>query len=242
VRRRQLNPRQRQGLLLVVIAAVGLLGVLLLIANYVSGVSKQVGPKISVLELTRPVAVYSTVSEADLGEVSLPEKWAPRTALRDPSQVGQLVAGTDLPSGTILQQGMLIAPPALTNGFREIAILVDEETGVAGQIVPGSKVDVVANYAGNNQGVSPSTQVVVSQVTVLGVGSATAPGRTAAQAPTQSTSGQNGGLPVTLLLTPGQVLKVSYAESFAQKVRLSLVAPGTLGHGPKLKPYQPSTP
>ena len=39
-RRRQLNPRQRQGLLLVVIAPVGLLGVFLLIANYVSSVRR----------------------------------------------------------------------------------------------------------------------------------------------------------------------------------------------------------
>jgi len=31
--RRQLNPRQRQGLLLVVVAAVGLIGVFVLVAN-----------------------------------------------------------------------------------------------------------------------------------------------------------------------------------------------------------------
>jgi hypothetical protein len=32
---------------------------------------------------------------------------------------------------------------------------------------------------------------------------------------------------------------VAYAESFAQKVWLSLVAPGTTGPQPQLPPYQP---
>jgi hypothetical protein len=44
---------------------------------------------------------------------------------------------------------------------------------------------------------------------------------------------------VTLALTPQQVQEVAYAESFAQKVWLSLVAPGTTGTEPQLPPYKP---
>lgn len=225
------------------IAGVGLIGVVLLIANYVSTVGKQVGPKINILMLTQPVAAYSPIPQSALREVSVPVKWAPSNALRDPSQTGTLVAGVALPPGTELQQGMLIAPPALSGDLREVAVLVDAETGVAGQLTAGSHVDVIADYAGDtSRGIRPSTKVVVSQVTVSGIGTPTTAG---SSPPPTVPSGshavtQSQGLPVTLLLTPGQVLKVSYAESFAQKVRLSLVPPGTFGQPPRLRPYQPA--
>lgn len=233
--KRQLSPRQRQGLLLVVIAAVGLLGVFLLIANYVSGVAKQVGPKINVLVLTAPVAQFQSLSPSVLGEVSLPAKWAPRNALRDPTQTGGLVAGIALPSGTELQQGMLVAPPALQPGQQEIAILVAADTGDAGRISPGSLVTIVATFQGNNQGIKPSSRVVVADVKVLSVGTPAASGGSAAAAGPAT----NQELPVTFALTPSQVLRVSYAATFAQKVRLSLVAPDTTGPPARPSPYRP---
>ncbi len=237
MRRRQLNPRQRQGLLLVVIAASGLVGVFLLIASYVSDVAKQVGPKVNILMLTAPVAAYQPLPTGALGEVSVPAKWAPRNALGNPGQAAGLVAGVALPAGTELEQGMLIAPPALPPGSREIAVMVDTETGVAGQITPGSLVDVIASYAGNQQGKKSSTRMVVSRVRVLNIGTPTTPGGSSAGVPSQA-GAQNQGVPVTFSLSPEQVLKVSYAESFAQKVRLSLLAPGTTGRA-TLGPYQP---
>jgi pilus assembly protein CpaB len=236
VRRRQLNPRQRQGVLLVAIAAVGLIAVFVLISGYVSGVSKQVGPKIEVLELTSPVTQYQPLTSNMLSEVSVPAKWAPRNSLRDPSQLAGLVAGVALPAGTRLQQGMLIAPPALKPGQQEIAIYVDPETGVAGEITPGSLVNIIATFQSSKNGTtSNSARVVVPDAKVLSVGAATTqsgPSTTSSQG-----SVQNQVLPVTFALTAQQVLQVSYAESFAQKVRLSLVAPGS---GPtKVAPYQP---
>ena len=45
---------------------------------------------------------------------------------------------------------MLIAPPQLAPGQRELAILVDAETGVAGKIGPDSIVDVIATYPGGD--------------------------------------------------------------------------------------------
>ena len=81
--RRQMNPRQRQGLLLVVLAAVGLIGVFLLVASYVSSVSKQVGPKVDVLTLVRPLSAYQPVTSADLGVVAAsPEMGARHRAER----------------------------------------------------------------------------------------------------------------------------------------------------------------
>lgn len=223
-----MNPRQRQGLLLVVIAAAGLLGVFLLIANYVSGVSKQVGPKSQVLVLIKPLPAYQTVSAADLGVVEIPQKWAPTNALGAAGQALGLVSDVALPSGTELEQGMLTSQPALQPGNLEMAITVDAETGVAGQIIPGSLVDIVATYGGGSVTARNSAQIVVADAKVLGVGQLT------------GGSASGGAVPVTFSLSPQDVLKVSYAESFASKVRLTLVAPGPATTAPALPPYSPS--
>jgi pilus assembly protein CpaB len=210
--------------------------VFFLIAGYVSDISKQVGPKIEVLELTAPVAAYQPITASMLGEVAVPARWAPPNALRDPSQAIGLVSTVALPGGTELERSMLGPPPALQPGEREIAIMVDAESGVAGQISPGSQVDIVATFSGNNQGAKSSARVIVPDARVLDVGTPTVAGGSATGS--SAPSGQSQVVPVTFALTPDQVLAVSYAESFAQKVRLSLVAPGT-GSAVQPRPYQP---
>lgn len=235
-----MNPRQRQGLLLVVIAAAGLVGVFVLIASYVSNVARQVGPKTHVLELSQAVSTYEPFSSNVLREVSIPEKWAPQNALTDPVQTQGLVAASSLPAGTYLQQGMLEPPPTLTAGQREIAILVDPETGVAGQIAPGDLVDIIATFQGNGQGTRNSAQVVVPSAKILQIGTpTTGGGSTSASSSGGGSAVSDQVIPVTFSLTPEQVLRVSYAESFAQKVRLSLVAPGSSGQPVTPPTYQP---
>ncbi len=235
---RQMNPRQRQGLLLVVIAAVGLIGVFLLIASYVSSISKQVGPKVGLVELAQPLSPYQPVTPGSLQVVSLPAKWAPPNALRDPSQALGLVSSVALPQGTVVEQGMLNPAPALQRGQREIAILIDGESGVAGQVVPGSMVDVVGTFKGNSLGSRSSARVIVAGARVLGVGVPTANAGPPVLSAAKSTSATSV-VPITFAFTPEQVLAVSYAESFADRVRLSLVAPGSTGPPGNLQPYSP---
>src|SRR6185437_10870346 len=134
VMRRQMNPRQRQGLLLVVVAAAGLIGVFVLVANYVSSVSKQVGPKVDVLTLVRPLQAFKQITTADLGFVALPQRWVPGTALRDPSEAVGQISQVPLPTGTELERGMLTGQPSLQPGQQEFALPVDQTTGVAGQV------------------------------------------------------------------------------------------------------------
>lgn len=210
-----MNPRQRQGVLLVLISLIGLIAVFVLIANYTRSLSKQVGQKIPVVTLASPLSPYQSLTPNMLSEVSVPQKWAPRNAVTDPGTVVGLVSRVALPAGTEIEQGMLSQAPALTPGHREIAILVDAETGVAGQINPGDQVDIVATFQGSSGSGSSYAEVVVPDATVLNVG--------------QVSGSANGdaSVPVTFSLTPAEVLKVSYAESFAEKVRLSLIAPNS---------------
>ena len=186
-------------MLLLVVAAAGLIGVFVLIAGYVSDVSKQVGPKVEILELRAPVAPYQPITASMLAEVTVPAKWAPVRSLRDPSQAVGLVTDVPLPGGTYLEQGMLTTPPALQPGEREIAILVDAESGVAGQVSPGSQVDIIATFSGANQGPS-SARVIVPDARVLDVGTPTVAGGSATGS--SAPSGQNQVVPVTFALTP----------------------------------------
>lgn len=225
MKRRQMNPRQRQGLLLVMIAAAGLLGVFLLVANYVSSVSKQVGPKAEILVLIRSLPAYQPVTAADLGEIAVPVKWAPANALTQPSEAIGLISTSQLQGGTDLQGGMLTQQPTLQPGSQESAFTIDAETGVAGQITAGSLVDVVAVYGSGGRTGKGFAEFVVRDIRVLNVG---------------QLSGSGGSTPITLSLTPEQSLQMSYVESTASKVRFVLDAPGSSTSPPAVPPYSPS--
>ncbi len=139
-----MNPRQRRGILLLTFAALGLLGVFVLVAGYVADVREEVEPKITVLALAKDAEKDKAITDDMVKEVELPRQWAPKTALRDRARLIGQVATADAPAESILQEGMLGPPPELATGEREIAILVDAETGVAGKIQPGADVDVIA--------------------------------------------------------------------------------------------------
>lgn len=225
-----MNPRQRQGLMLLVIAAAGLLGVFLLVADYVSSVSKQVGAKISVVTLVSSLSPYQPVTPNMLSEVSVPQKWAPRNAITDPDQLVGLVSQVPLSVGTELQQGMLGPAPGLSQGQRAMSILINAETGVGLQVQPGDTVDVLASYQGSSQAGGAAAHnrvdVVVPSARVLTVEQVSGGG-----------SG-SGSVPLLLSLTPQQAQAVLYAESFATKLIVTKVAPGS-APAPQ-PPYTPS--
>src|SRR5215213_4416230 len=125
--RRGVNPRQRRGLLLIAIAALGLVVVFVLVAGYVADVRKEVDPKVGLLALAKPVAAHQAITDEMVKTVEMPERWAPPSGMRDPGELVGLVAATDLEPNTLLQNDMLIAPPQLAPGQRELAILVDAE-------------------------------------------------------------------------------------------------------------------
>src|SRR3954463_8281767 len=146
-----MNPRQRRAVLLLALAFAGLLGVFALVASYVSDVNTQVGPKVPVLELTRDVKANEPIDDAFVQEKLVPKRWKPAAALESRAQLVGFVAGSDLAAHSVLQEGMLVTPPEIKPGEREVAILVDASTGVAGRITPNKVVDVIAAYPADHQ-------------------------------------------------------------------------------------------
>lgn len=211
--------------MLIALATVGLIMVFVLVASYVSDVRSEVEPKVAVLALRSDIAANQPFTDDTVGQIIVPERWVSTRALRDRSSLSGLVAGTDLPRGAVLQQGMAIAPPQLEAGQREIAILVNAETGVAGKVTPGSFVDVIATFDGQSSTTGrPKSEIIVPRARVIDVGQ---PRSRAASTQATAQPAQSGQVvPVTFALRIRDELRVIYAESYAAEVRLALIRPG----------------
>ncbi|WP_127132215.1 Flp pilus assembly protein CpaB [Georgenia sp. SYP-B2076] len=212
-----MNPRQRRGVLLLIATGIGAVVVFFAISAYVSSVASQVGNMVPVVTLTRDVEALEPVRPEMVEVVERPERWVPETALRSLDQAAGLVSTGPFRADTMLQDGMLTEAPGLNPGFREVAIMVDAETGVAGKVSSGDRVDILATT------VDPGTdaqraEVWVSSALVIEVG---------LPQPVEGEDVNGGfdssqGVPVTFALSTADALRVAYAESFAVKLRLAL--------------------
>jgi pilus assembly protein CpaB len=225
-----MNPRQRRAVLLLALAAAGLIGVFALVANYVSQIETQVGDKIFVLELNRKAPANEAIEDSWVTVRKVPRRWAPKAALSDRQQLLGVVAAADLQPNSILQEGMLVTPSDINEGEREVAILVDASTGVAGKIEPGRDVDVIASYGAEGgddaTGIKPKPNrsiVIVPGARVIAVGAPRLKGGNGARAAEQDPAEV---VPVTFALTKRQEIKVAHAQTFAADVRLALLRRG----------------
>jgi Flp pilus assembly protein CpaB len=214
-----MNPRQRRGVLLVVLAALGMIGVFIAISAYVSDVRSEVDPKIEILQLTEAVEPAQPMTEEMVELVEVPERYAPEAPLVDPASTLGTVSTAELPAGTYLQEGMLEPDPAGGANEREISILVNAETGVAGRISPGDLVDIVATF-GETEAGGPRSTYQVERARIVAVG---LPERVQEEG-TGGTLQTAEVVPVTFALSAEETLQVAYAESFAQDVRLALLS------------------
>ena len=225
-----MTPRQRRGVLLLFVAGIGAIIVFSLISGYVSDVRKDVEPKTGVLVLTSAVPELQPIPPDAVALKSVPEKWVGRQALRDPSQIGALVPNTPLPAGVELQQGMLVEPPALQKGQQEISILINADTGVAGKLRPGDLVDVLATFQPDDNSRSPaSARTLIRRARIVTIGlprSAARPGSNDNPLRQAGDNQQQVLVPVTFALRPTLGLRLTYAETFASEIRLSLIRRG----------------
>jgi len=188
--------------------------VFVILTNYVQSVSSQVGPLTTVYQARGPIEAYAPLSEANLEPVQVPERWtAPAARLELPELDGRRV-GFRIESGTVVSSDMLIPPSDLSATEREVAINVDPVTGLAGRVRPGDRVDMYSVFA-DVPGLPAQVRVLVRDVRVVSIG-----GRQTITETTDEGVAQNEVVPVTLALEPEDSLAVTYANSFAEEVRL----------------------
>ncbi len=216
-----MNPRQRRGALMIVLAIVGSIAVFFSVLSYVSDVESQVGDKVTAWQVIAEVEQYQPIPFDAVEEVEVPARWLPETAIRSIDDLTGAVAAATIPSGTLLQSSSVIAAPEVESGNRAVTVMVDAETGVAGKITPGATVDVWATFDADTTQEGPRTKIVSQRVQVLDVGLETERNRQTSAGVIQPTQ----AVPVTFSATTNEIKALTFAESFAIEVRLALRAP-----------------
>jgi pilus assembly protein CpaB len=220
------NPRQRRGVLLLSLAGIGAVVVFVLVSGYLSEVRSQLGPTVAVLVSTDDLPPLASPNEGSLSTVQIPQRWLPPNALQNPEQIGGRITAAAVPANTILSEGMFLERFDLEPGQREIAIMVDAETGVGGKITAGAIVDVFATFAGSDDGTEPpSSRIVLQRAEVLAVGSPVDVPDDGGPGPGSVGFGTGQRVPVTFRLSIEDANRLVYVESFALSVRLALRSP-----------------
>ncbi|MFI9152140.1 Flp pilus assembly protein CpaB [Streptomyces sp. NPDC053367] len=218
-----MNSRQRRGVILLLLSVLGALGAFAGVLSVVNDVKSKVGPEVTAYEVRSEVQPYDVLNPGQFKRISMPERWLSANAVTDLDDIRGKIAVTTLKKGSLLQSDMIVDQPELRPGQQEVAIMIDAATGVAGKITPGSTVNVYATFEGEREGAPDQSRIVVTNARVLDVGELTPLEPGASDRTRRATE----AVPITFALSTLDAQRLTYAESFAQRVRLALVAPGT---------------
>ncbi|MEU2115540.1 Flp pilus assembly protein CpaB [Streptomyces sp. NPDC016459] len=219
-----MNSRQRRGVILLLLSVLCALGAFAGVLAVISDVNSKVGPETTAYRVKSGVAPYTPLRAAQFEKISMPERWLSDTAVTDLRQIEGRIAVTKLKAGSLLQTDMIVEQPELQPGQQEIAIMVDAATGVAGKINAGATVNIYATFAGEKKDAPSQSRMIVAGARVLSVGKLTAISDS-----TDRSGRTSQAVPISFALSTLDTQRVAYAESFAEHVRLALVAPTTGG-------------
>ncbi len=179
---------------------------------------------------TQPVVVAAAdlqlgaeLQKDDLAIVQFPQGKTPEGAFTNP---GELV-GRGLIVPVVKNEPILGAklaskeagaglPPVIPEGMRAVSVRVNEVVGVAGYVLPGTRVDVIATANPTNQPTDATSKVVLANVQVLTAGTRIEPDQDKGK-PVQVTV-------VTLLVSPEQAERLALASTEG-KIQLALRNP-----------------
>ncbi|MGW5851873.1 Flp pilus assembly protein CpaB [Streptomyces sp. NPDC055254] len=216
-----MNSRQRRGVILLLLSVLCALGAFAGVLVVIGDVNSKVGSEVVAYRARADIAPYGPLTAAQFEEVTVPRRWLSETAVTDLGALKDKIALTTLKKGSLLQSDMFVDRPQLQPGEQEIAIMIDAATGVAGKITSGAKVNIIATFKGAKDTDPSRSVIIVANARVLGVGKLTALEKDSDK------EGPAEAVPITFALNTKDTQRVAYAESFAEHVRLALVAPGT---------------
>ncbi len=228
--------------------------------NYMQGATsvKTVSlPTQPVVLAAADLQIGTELKADDLRVVQWPKGQAPEGAFPNPSQIVGRGLITPLAKNEVLLESKLAPkeagsglPPVIPPGMRAVSVRVNEVIGVAGYVLPGSHVDVLATASPTQQVQDTTTKLVLSNIPVLTAG-------------TRLEQDSKEGKPVqvsviTLMVTPEQAERLALASTEG-KVQLALRNPldqsapqtpgikpaGLLGSAtpetpkPQARPYRP---
>ena len=187
-------------------------------------------PASSAAVATQPVVVAaadlqlgSELKKEDLTVVQFPAGQTPEGTFTQPSDIigrgliAPIVKNEPvLPSKLASKEAGAGLPPVIPEGMRAVSVRVNEVIGVAGYVLPGTRVDVVATASPNQERADMTSKLILSNVQVLTAG-------------TRMEQDQEKGKPVqvtvvTLLVNPEQSERLALASTEG-KIQLALRNP-----------------
>lgn len=217
-----MNARQRRGTILLLISALLAIGAFVGVLAVINDVQSKVGPETTAYELDQDVSPYEPLTEDLFREVTMPERYLPATAVTDLADLDGKVAASPLKEGSLLQDDMVSEEPELAPGQQEIAVMIDASTGVNGKIHPGATINMYAAFRVQDNSSEDSDEfeivrLMVNNAQVIEVGDLTE---------VDDDRGRAEAVPLTFALDNLDAQRVTFAEAFAEQIRLALVAPG----------------
>jgi pilus assembly protein CpaB len=133
---------------------------------------------------TRPVAVAAadldlgaSITRDDIKVVDWPTNAMPANAIGNPAElIGRGLIMPMIQNEPFLPMKLASKdvgaglPPAITPGMRAVSVKVNEVIGVAGYVLPGTRVDVVATVSPTQQPTDMTSKVILTNVQVLAAG------------------------------------------------------------------------
>jgi pilus assembly protein CpaB len=179
---------------------------------------------------TRPVVVAAgdldvgaELTRDDIRIIDWPANHVPAGAFSDPNDVyGRGIVLPVIQNEPILPNKLASKdaggglPPAIPPGLRAVSVRVNEVIGVAGYVLPGTRVDVVATVNPSGQSGDITTKVVLTNVQVLAAGTKI-----------ERDTDKNKPIPVsvvTLLVDPEEAERLTLASTEG-KIQLALRNP-----------------
>ncbi len=131
-------------------------------------------PQEPVVLVKQSVPAGSRVSADAISPELRPAAYVPAGALAEPGQAIGRIAREDLVAGEVVLDGMLYPPGQdaastvlpVPDGMRAVTVAVDEVVGVAGFVMPGSRVDVIGTM---DLGQNTETRVLLQDIQVLAI-------------------------------------------------------------------------
>ncbi|HEY1976097.1 MAG TPA: Flp pilus assembly protein CpaB [Candidatus Baltobacteraceae bacterium] len=219
----------------ITIAVVGVLaiGIALVIYGILATPRKSSSPPRNVVIASMNIPANSRIVPAMVTTEQKPTDQVEPTALSDPADAVGMLASADIPQGAVLTPLRLSRPAPQPQGLqvpvgqRAITIAVDPVKGIAGLLIPGDHVDVLASPV-RGGAIAPNAYAIVRDARILAVGRNTgtpeaAPSASPGAAPAPKPSPANNTW-ITLAVSPPQADTIMAAD-LDGVVRLALRSP-----------------
>jgi pilus assembly protein CpaB len=180
--------------------------------------------RIAVIAAVRDLSAGTLLRKSDVKPVAVAEKDLPKGALFQEREALNRVLLYPVSSNEPITLSKVSAlgasegvPSTIEPGYRAVAVPINDTSGVAGLILPGSRVDVLFTRPGNMA--EAITTTVLQDIKVLSMGRNTQPGQTPADSKNQPRLSV-----ATLVVTPEEAQKLELAKNQG-RISLSLRNP-----------------